>query len=101
MIRKLKNIASLLLLLAFIFPSVVVIEHHHDQFECKAKNEKHYHVFHEKCAVCNFEFSIFSSDAENINLPKEQHIAKYCYDYKSVHYSSLSKYSFLLRAPPL
>jgi hypothetical protein len=100
MIRKFKNIASLFLLLVFILPSIVRLEHHHEHFECKAKNEKHYHVFHEKCAVCNFEFSIFSSDFEKIVLPKEQPVAKYCNNYRSVNYSTLSKYSFLLRAPP-
>jgi len=100
MIRKFKNIASLLLLLVFLLPSIVKLEHHHEHFECKAKNEKHYHVLHEKCAVCNFEFSVFSSDFENIVLSKEQPLDKYCNNYKSVNYSTLSKYSFLLRAPP-
>ena len=100
MIRKFKNIASLLLLLVFLLPSIVKLEHHHEHFECKAKNEKHYHVLHEKCAVCNFEFSVFSSDFENIVLSKEQPLDKYCNNYKSVNYSTLPKYSFLLRAPP-
>jgi hypothetical protein len=98
--RKFKNITSLLLLLVFILPSIVKLEHHHEHFECKAKNEKHYHVFHEKCAVCNFEFSVFSSDFKNIVLPKEQPVAQYCNNYSSVNYSTLSKHSFLLRAPP-
>jgi hypothetical protein len=101
MIRKFKNIASLLLLLVFLLPSIVKLEHHHEHFECKAKNEKHLHVFHEKCAVCNFEFSVFSSDFENIVFQKEQPVAKYCNNYRSVNYSTLSKYSFLLRAPPI
>jgi hypothetical protein len=100
MIRKFKNIASLLLLSVFLLPSIVKLEHHHEHFECKAKNEKQYHVFHEKCAVCNFEFSIFSSDFENIVLQKKQPVSKYCNNYRSVNYSTLSKYSFLLRAPP-
>jgi len=98
--RKFKNISSLLLLLVFLLPSIVKLEHHHEHFECKAKNEKHYHVFHEKCAVCHFEFSVYSSDFKNIVLPKEQPVVKYCNNYKSVNYSTLSKYSFLLRAPP-
>ncbi|HHV86128.1 MAG TPA: hypothetical protein GXX42_10025 [Petrimonas sp.] len=76
-IRKFKNIVSLFLLFVFILPSIVKLEHHHEHFESKAKNEKHYHVFHEKCAVCDFEFSIFSSDPENIVLPKEQPVTNY------------------------
>jgi hypothetical protein len=101
MIRNLKNIASLLLLLVFILPSIVKLEHHHERIDCQAKNEKHFHEFHEKCAVCSFEFSIFSADVENIALPKEQPVARYCNNYRSVTYSTFTKYSFLLRAPPL
>jgi hypothetical protein len=100
MIRKFKNIASLFLLLVFLLPSIVKLEHHHKHFECKAKNEKHFHEFHNKCAVCSFEFSVFSSAFGNIVLPKEQPVAKYCNNYRSVNYYTLSKYSFLLRAPP-
>jgi hypothetical protein len=100
MIRKFKNIVSLFFLLVFLLPSIVKLEHHHEHFECKAKNEQHYHAFHEKCAVCNFEFSVFSSDFENTVLTREQPSDKYCNSYRSVNYSTLSKYSFLLRAPP-
>ncbi len=100
MIRKFNNITSLLLLLVFLLPSIVKLEHHHEHVECNAKNEKHKHVFHEKCAVCNFEFSVFSSDLKKIVLTKEQPVAKYCNNYRSVNYSTFSKYSFLLRAPP-
>ena len=74
--------------------------HHHKRFEYKSENGMHYQAFQEKCAVCNFEFSVFSSDLENIIIQKKQPLAKYCNHYKSVNYSTLSKYSFLLRAPP-
>lgn len=100
MIGNVKNIASLLLLLVFLLPSLVKLEHHHKRFECKSKSGMHYHAFQEKCAVCNFEFSVFSSDFENIVLQKKQPLANYCNHYKSVNYSTLSTYSFLLRAPP-
>ncbi len=100
MIRKFKNIVSLFLLLVFILPSIIKLEHHHEHFECQAKNEKHFHKFHEKCAVCSFEFSVFWSEFENIVSTKEKPLARYYNNYSSVNYSSLSKYSFLLRAPP-
>lgn len=99
--KKIKNITSLLLLVVFLFPSIVKLEHHHEHFKCKAKNEKHYHVYHEKCAICSFEFSIFSSDIKNVDFQKEQPLSKYCNNYNSVNYSTLSNYSFLLRAPPI
>lgn len=100
MIRKFIGIISFFLLLVFILPSIVKFEHHHQYFECSAKNEAHYHELHDKCPVCNFEFSIFSSDFENIALPKKQPLAKYCNNYRSDNYSIYSKYLFLLRAPP-
>lgn len=100
MIHKFKNIISVFLLLVFLLPSIVKLEHHHEHFQCKAKNEKHFHEYHEKCAVCSFEFSVFSSDFKYFALPKEHPVAKYCINYRSVHYSSLSEYSFSLRAPP-
>jgi len=99
-VSKFKNIISSFLLLVFILPSIVKLEHHHEHFECKAKNEKHFHEYHKKCAICSFEFSVFSSDYKNLIIPKEQPVAKYYNNYRSVNYSTLSKYSFLLRAPP-
>lgn len=101
MVRKYKNINSLLLLLVFILPLIIKLKHHHEHFICKAKNEKHFHILHEKCVICSFEFSIFSSDIKNIDLQNDQPIDKYSNNYRSFNYSIFSKYFFLLRAPPL
>ena len=98
--RKFKNIVSLLFLIGFLLPSVVKFEHHHQHFECKAKNDKHFHEFHEKCSICNFEFAVFLSDIGNITLQKENPADRYCNDYISLNNYNLSQYSFLLRAPP-
>jgi len=100
MIKKLKNIISLLLLLVFLLPTIVKLEHHHDHFIYKAKNEKHFHEFHEKCSICNFEFASFLSSVEIIDLQKENPIDPYCNNYNSLYNYCLSQYSFLLRAPP-
>jgi len=101
MIRKFKNIFSLLLLLVFLFPTIVIIEHHHEQNTCNTTNEKQYNVFQEKCGICSFEFSVFSSYNENIDFLKEKPLDHYSNNYNSLFYSSLSDYSFLLRAPPV
>ena len=82
-------------------PTVVKIEHQHDHFICKAKNEKHYHVFREKCGICSFEFSVFSSDINKIDLQKKKPFDNYCNNYISIYFPNHSKYSFLLRAPPV
>jgi len=98
--RKFKNIVSLLFLIAFLLPSIVKLDHHHEHFECKAKNEKHYHEFHDKCNICNFEFTVFLSDIENIDLQKDNPLDRYANKYVSLSDYNLSQYSFLLRAPP-
>jgi hypothetical protein len=100
MTGKFKKITSSLLLLIFLLPSVVKLEHHHDSFICKAIDEKHYHVVHQTCAICNFEFSVFLTDIENIDLPKGNPLDNYSNNYNSRYNYNLSQFSFLLRAPP-
>jgi len=100
MIRKFKNIASLLLLMAFLLPSVIKLEHLHQYIDHKAKNEKQFHEFHQKCSVCDFEFAVFVSNVENIVLPKVNPINYYINNYNSLYNYNISRYSFLLRAPP-
>ena len=101
MYGRIKSLASLLLLLFFVFPTIIKLEHHHEHFVCHAKNEKHLHESHEKCAVCSFEFSVFSSDAATFNLPRDKPSDTYGNDYRSQVFSNLSQFSFLLRGPPL
>jgi len=96
-----KHISSALLVLLFMTPTVVKLEHHHEHFVCHARGEKHLHKQHEQCAVCNFEFSLFEDSPATIftsnsqaNLPK----------FGLIHVSFARKiphYSFQLRAPPL
>ncbi len=100
MIRKFKNITPIFLLLVFLLPSIVKLEHHHQDFECKTVNEKYYHVHHDKCVICNFEFSVFLSGSGDIDFQKENPLEYFCNNYDSVYFSNLSQFSFLLRAPP-
>jgi hypothetical protein len=101
MVRKLNNIFSVFFLLVFLLPSLVKLEHHHEDLKCKTINEKHIHVHHEKCGICNFEFSVFLSHFANIDFRKENHLEYFCNNYDSVHFSNPSKFSFSLRAPPV
>jgi hypothetical protein len=98
--RKLKNLTSLLLLLVFLLPTVVKLEHHHEHFVYKVKNEKDSHVFYGKCGICNFEFFVFLSDIENIDLQNEKPLTNYRNNYYCLYYTNLSQFSYLLRAPP-
>jgi hypothetical protein len=101
MIRKLKNIISLLLLLVFLLPTVVKLEHHHKYDVSDSKNEKHSFVFHDNCPICNFEFSVFLTSIDNIHYQKDKHFDNYINNYNSRYNSNFSQFSFSLRAPPL
>jgi hypothetical protein len=98
---KLKNIISFLFLLIFLFPLVVKLEHHHEHISNKVKSENPTSVLNEKCLVCNFEFSVFSTDIENVDLLLEKPIANYCNNYCSIYFLNNSQSSALLRAPPV
>jgi hypothetical protein len=100
MTRKLNNITSLLLLLVFLLPSIIKLEHSHDHFECKSINEKNTHVLHHRCVICDFEFSVFLSNSENVGLEKENPLDNYFNNYNSRFYSNFTQLSFFLRAPP-
>ena len=98
MIRKFNNITSSLLLLVFLLPSIVKLEHHHKHLISEAQTA--YPVFTEKCSICSFEFSVFLSDFGCAGLPKGKPIVSYFNNYDSVYYSNLTHFSILLRAPP-
>ena len=101
MIRKFKNSIVFLVLLVFLLPTIVKLEHHHEHFICHAKNERHFHVSVDKCEICNFEFSISISDVECSDLQIETTIDRYTNSYNFLSSLDFSKYSFLLRAPPV
>ncbi len=101
MVRKINNIISFLFLLVFLLPTVVKLEHHHEHFKCHAVGEKHLHVSHEKCVICDFEFSVFLTETSYPDLFDEKPVEHFCNNYNSVDFSNLSKLTFLLRAPPV
>jgi hypothetical protein len=101
MSRKLKNIISLWLLLILFTPTFVKLEHHHEHVIWHPAKEKQFHIFYEKCAICCFEFSIFFSEKSGIASAKSELTDNYNSFYKALHHSDPSRYSFLLRAPPV
>lgn len=85
-------------MLVFLLPSIEKLEHHHE--DCDHNIDNNNPEFSENCYVCDFEFSVFSTDSEPIRIPKEQHLDSYYNSYTSFSYSNLSLHSFLLRGPP-
>jgi hypothetical protein len=101
MIKKTKNIVSILIVLVLLMPSIIKIEHHHNDFVCHTKTEKHFHVLHDKCAICIFEYSFFLTEKYYSALDKIDFIDNYKNQFIADYFSNLTAYSFLLRAPPL
>lgn len=105
MTKKLKNIITITMLLIFITPlSIKLLDglfHHHDYFHCNAKNEKHFHKKHEKCPILSFELSFFSFEENRQNTQNHFYSIQKNDNYNFVNCCNNSKYSFLLRAPPI
>jgi len=99
-IRKHKNIIALYLLMVFIMPSVIKIEHHHNHKFCKETSEKQFYDLHKKCVICSFEFSFFVTSEIKADIQKDQTSDNYFISYQSIFLSNQHSHSFLLRAPP-
>lgn len=74
--------------------------HHHGHFVCTAKNTKQLHEFHSKCPVQSFVLSVFFLQ-KIPQIDREISFYETIINDISVHYFRISRYSFLLRAPPL
>jgi hypothetical protein len=105
MTKKLKHIISISLVFIFLTPMTVKFFdgffHHHDHFGCTAKNEKHFHEHHEKCPIPSFELSFFSTEKQIQTTQKHYFCLEINDIYNFVYCCNNSKYSFLLRAPPV
>lgn len=104
MTKKLKNIISLILVFIFLTPMTIKLVdgflHHHEHFICTAKNEKHFHKYHEECPILNFELSFFLAEKLIQTTQKHFYRVELKDNYNFVYCCNNLKYSFLLRAPP-
>lgn len=102
---KHKNIFSLTLVFIFMTPMTIKLvdgfSHHHDHFHCTAKNEKHFHGHQEKCPIPSFELAFFSIEQHIQTTQKHLYRLELNDNYNFAYCSNNSKYSFLLRAPPI
>ena len=97
---KFRKITSGLLLLLFILPSVVKLEHRHKGIISNLSDEKKYPHFKENCPICNFEYSAFLQGFKDNHVTAEYHVDSYCFNYISRNNNNLNQFSFSLRAPP-
>ena len=105
MTKKLQHFISVLLVFVLLTPMIVKLfdsrYHHHDHFICTAKNERHLHEYHDRCAITGFEFSLNSLNKIIPVTQKTYYFELLLTNYISLPCCSNSKYSFSLRAPPL
>jgi hypothetical protein len=98
--KKFLSVLALMLLMVFLAPTVIKLGHQHDhEVTHHTGKGNNFQDYHQKCPICNYEFSVFSTDVESIERliqkalpPHEIYSIIYCY--------SESKFSFFLRAPP-
>ncbi len=88
-------------MLVFLLPSIVKLEHHHEHNDCSSTNGDHYQEFHDKCAVCDYDFSVIFMDFIDIEIPKAEQLSQYLIDDLPVNDSTPAQYLYLLRGPPL
>jgi Ca2+/H+ antiporter len=100
MFKRRKRITAIFLLVMFLLPLWVKLEHHHEHLADHANKEKQVHEYHEPCAICSFEFSILDLAFDVIDLTRPTPEANYRVFNKSNPFFDLSAFTFLLRAPP-
>ena len=105
MSKKLKYIISVSLVFILLTPMTIKLIdstfHHHDYFSCAGKNVKHFHQYHETCPISGIELSLYSLNKIIDVTQKIIHGDHLIINYISTYFYCQSKYSFLLRAPPL
>lgn len=105
MARKFKNILSVSLVIIFLTPLTTKLFdgffHHHHQVVCAVENKQHFHAHHEKCPILKFELSLYSFEKQFFEPQKRSYCLDHTINYFSANCCKNSKYSFLLRAPPI
>lgn len=84
----------------FLTPSFIKAFHNHHHFHCTAKHDKHFHKKHDKCVICEFNFSGFEHNFSNNYFYKSE-FQIFLYDFDLSEFPAKKTiYKFLLRAPP-
>lgn len=100
-IRK-SNIVHFFFLWLFITPVFIKTFHRHEpEFHCTAMGEKHFHVLHESCPICAFQFSYFRQDHKIFNLCTNLYHKEIILLFKEVFVIKSHHLALLLRSPPL
>jgi len=101
MTRNRKHIVSIILAMILLMPTLIKLEHHHDHNCNHDQDNRSTTLFEEKCFICDFQFSTFVSNEFIPYSISFDYIELRTNSNTSFHYLNNSKYSFLLRAPPV
>jgi hypothetical protein len=97
-----KHIIPLFLIWIFLTPLVVQFIHRHEHyFHCTAKNEAHLRIFHEKCPICAFHFSNFTSEYKYFKIAEKEVYRRVTCSYITIFTENPYDLSLLLRGPPV
>jgi len=101
MSKNKKHIVSIFLVMILLMPTVIKLEHHHDHHCNHDQKDKSTTFFNDKCFICDFQFSTFVSKDFVPYLISFDYTELHAYLHTPFQYLNNSKYSFLLRAPPV
>ena len=102
-----QKLIPLFLLLVFLAPMALIIEHHHEDqtHHCSiafgdAAQDATYEEAHEECAICEYEFSHVISHPKEIISQTSKPAFDFLNHYSSIIISGTENNSYALRAPP-
>ncbi len=105
MIKKFKNIIALTLMVVFIMPVTVKfldgVFHKHVHFHNTTTDEVHFYDYHKECPIPSYKLSFFSVKKHILTIQKYFYSKEINNNYNFIYHCNNSKYSFLLRAPPI
>lgn len=97
-----KHVVSILLVAILLMPTIIKLEHHpHDHVSNHEEDNKSTTYITEKCIICDFQFSTFNIK-EYVPISSSLNYAELVSTgYVISNYLNNTRYSFLLRAPPV
>ncbi len=104
-IKKFTNVIVLTLVIVFMVPVTVKLLdtffHKHNYFHCSTTNDTHFHKYHKECPISSYKLSFFSIKKYIPTIQKYVYLKERNENYNFTCNCDYSKYSFLLRAPPI
>lgn len=105
--KSYKKYIALIFIVAFTFPVIIkathFLYHHHEHYNptCNHSHKQDVGKKHEKCLICEFEFTEFVEKTDKINISNPEYFTEIKRVFRLNIFIVSPAYSFLLRAPPV